>query len=64
MKPNFTYQPHFHMRTPRVSESMADYASPITRHRDESGAERAAGVLLAITLGLMFCAALLHWWLS
>ena len=48
---------------PRTMESghWSFNADPIS-HYPQSRTERAAGVLLAVVIGILMAAALLHWW--
>ena len=62
MKPRFTDQPHFHMRSPRTSQSMADYASPLTLYADKS--PRAGFAVVAFVCGILALLALVHGVLS
>lgn len=53
MRPAFLTSPGVWLRTPRVDQSAADYASPVTRYTSETRMwEYVAGVLLAIAIGV------------
>lgn len=62
-----TYLPHHRRaisgRTHHSPYRHADYAGIYGPYgRATSTAERAAGVLLAVAIGVLLAAALLHWW--
>ena len=62
-RPNFLTRPGVWLRAPRVDQSAADYASPITRYTsDVRLREAVAGVLLAIGIGVALAVMLVAWW--
>ena len=64
-RPNFLTRPGVWLRAPRVDQSAADYASPITRYTSDVRLwETVAGVLLAVAIGVGLAAALVAWWAS
>lgn len=64
-RPNFLTSPGSWIRSARMDQTPADYASAIevytTRVRF---LEAAAGVLLAVTIGIGLAVALVAWWAS
>lgn len=64
-RPNFLTSPGAWIRAPRVDQSPADYASPVTRYTSDVRLwETVAGVLLAVAIGVGLAAALVAWWAS
>lgn len=62
-RPAFLTSPGSWIRTARIDQTRADYASPLTRYdRRESAAERIAGVLLATAIGVGLAAWAVAWW--
>ena len=56
-RPNFLTSPGIWLRTPRVDQTAAEYASPVTRYVHERSwqwADRfAAGVLVGVVMALL-----------
>ena len=64
-RPNFLTSPGAWIRAPRIDQSPADYASPVTRYTSDVRMwEAVAGVLLAVAIGVGLAAALVAWWTS
>lgn len=61
MKPTFTDRPYDYTLTQRESRDSVRYASSIG-HYPQSRTERAAGVVLAVVVGILTAAGFVHWW--
>ena len=64
-RPNFLTSPGAWIRSARIDQTPADYASPVTRYTSDARMwEAVAGVLLAVAIGVGLAAALVVWWAS
>lgn len=62
MRLPFLTAPGSWVRSARVSQTQAEYATPIEHYRH--GSPRIADVLMATVIGILAAAALVHWWAS
>ena len=61
-RPNFLTTPGVFVRTPRTIQSAVDRACAVQHNVPSiSTAERVAGVLLAVLIGIVLAALLWHW---
>ena len=64
-RPNFLTSPGAWIRSTRIDQTPADYASPIEVYTSRVRMwEVVAGVLLAVAIGVGLAAALVVWWAS
>ena len=63
MKPTFIDRPADYLMAQRESRDNVRYASAVHRMPQSKG-EEAAGVVLAVVLGVLLACALMSWWAS
>lgn len=62
MRPAFLTSPGSWVRSQRIAQSPAEYATAIEHHRTGTPAERIYGVVLAVVIGIIGAVSLVHWW--